>query len=1378
MKESTKYPTWQKEIGVEESEVFEKEKPYDFKEYLDEFFDFVFENKEITGKFLKSNSSYNYFDEFCKKKKKEKRFADFFVDNEGRIIYMDVKEYFDQIIKSFKDKIREENPSLDKKIDREMLAKLGFNEITLDSDDDTSESFYMDVDDFMKDKLLEVADMEYLKDVLKKLIIIHEERESKRYSSQFSFSDDEEANVKNFGWRNYDEMFDDFENQRKQTTEAFVQDTIAKMEERDKKLMFNEGEIIEKAQEFFGDVLGNDFLKSEKSQFWDWSEAVFSQLCDSQELLTLGLDIKDVQKIKPSAVWLKEEKSLVERDVNGCILPMEMDLRSALFLLFQKKQLAHSWENKSIGWRKKAKEVFDRELNYNFQRLHSFLPGYSARENRAKRLNHEYSGQWEPGGKDWLFDQETRKEIYQKIVSLEERKDIIKYITEQKRQETPQDSFVIREIDFPPGRVFSLDKIPGANNLLQKLRENNYFGLQLQDIDDFKKLDDFLEKSGWISDVREIKLGEDAVIYSGEIAGQKWFCNYPVSTMWVKNMVKTAVAIDVYDNNYESITGEYDLHNFLIQKFLPKDTKKEEYNFSPDGYNHGRYHEFFNIICLNGKSLEMEEFKVIENDFSSGRRNKSLVALYEEFQAEGRLPDNFFDLVLLNIEELSFFNGEDAFTSIKLGIDGKDYKRAREENKELIRYVFDFCWGNFQEMLKIWAKKGFPKIETKGLFMAVDPVAYLNNQIMDEKINQNDFAYSLSDWPEEWLEKVTASEAKLFYENIEKVFAQKNACFANYVETMITCGDRWEKAFPVEAKNIADLDFCVGLSYQSEEVRNWFFDSAEYIGTKNVIEFLKKFNNLTGESKYSNWHDFLLWNEAKTKLTAGELIAVIKSIETKDQCNSFYRKLAEYNRASDIKKDEPISSLEDLILRVELSVENIEEFPVELRHIFVAPYIEKRETKNFLRTREVKDLFDGKYDSRQPFVPVCKHYLKEDLGAIIKREVGSYKEKIKGTAANPQQLYYDLNELIKNKEIDGKKMKVADLFEKVPAYLEENIFEILKKNGVDIGEIFTATVHRKSDPEAWVCGNYTDCCMNFLTGKNKDYLFNEATQYFTIKKGDRIIAQSVLVDSIDKRDQSSVIVLDNIEVAHNYQQFLPILSNIYNKFWTDYSSLPVKIGTDNNDLIPTGANLERGNPYQHKKTLLWSDSRSMNMYNLPKLASREVDKNMIAFADLSQRNVEEVAKMEKEIYPDEMVNGKDRLLEVVKAQRQMEIPGAASSFTVHVGKNMAGYVVMLPEQSEIEGISGEAIHIFDMAVLPKFQNQGLAKKMLKKLLEISEIYNYPIEAETREKTSYAMLQSPSIKKMLDEWGFVISYDKKMEKYLGGEDFHYIRVQKK
>ena len=434
------------------------------------------------------------------------------------------------------------------------------------------------------------------------------------------------------------------------------------------------------------------------------------------------------------------------------------------------------------------------------------------------------------------------------------------------------------------------------------------------------------------------------------------------------------------------------------------------------------------------------------------------------------------------------------------------------------------------------------------------------------------------------------------------------------------------------------------------------------------------------------------------------------------------------------------------------------------------------ELKRLQRETRFADLVDGKLDKEQPFNPHVRKFTARPLNELLKEGMGSFKDKIRGTAQDPKGLFDSIRKLIKGREDKEESLQVQDLLREVPLDMEEDILRLLQEQRVPTGNILEATVHAKSDPEGWVCGNYTDCCMPFGDSKNTDYMFNKGTQYFTVKNNGRIIAQSVIVDSFDKETNEPVVVLDNIEVANNYKDRSAVLSRIYKTFWAEYTSKKVKIGTGYSDLIPDGAKLESNN-YSPKHQISYSDARGSSIYDLPKIKGVESLDKILTFANLTERDAETIAEMEKMAYPEGFLQGKGEALKLIQKQRELNLPGAASSFIVRQGNEPAGYLLVLPEESKMDS-SEKAAHIYDMVVLPKFQGGIVARKMMERLLDTAKAYDVPaIEFEAREGTSYRLITNPRIAKWVESKGYELAYDELLPEYLGGEDFYFVRLER-
>lgn len=667
--------------------------------------------------------------------------------------------------------------------------------------------------------------------------------------------------------------------------------------------------------------------------------------------------------------------------------------------------------------------------------------------------------------------------------------------------------------------------------------------------------------------------------------------------------------------------------------------------------------------------------------------------------------------------------------------------------------------------------------DIRGVALAYDKQRYLEGVISGTV--KNDLEFAVEDWPADWRKAVSPEEINLYYEYASDYVLLDPNGLTKYAAWRASAeGRAWAQVFKETPKRKADLDFRICLGTQTEEVRGWYKDAAEHVGSSAMQGYLLRFNTTRrADGRIANWHDVLLWSPNIRKLEAGDAKSILLSIETMDDNQEFVNLLLRYSKERDpLQTSGPIQSLRELkkrILAIESNID-LSKFPPELLEITSAPGFNLGALESMRRRADFQDLLEGKLDKEQPFRPHSRTFAGRALTEALREGLGSQKQKIRGTAKDPKGLFHALNKLVKGREIGEKKMNALNLLDSVPVDLEEEVIRLLREQQVDVGPIVEAQVHAKSDPEGWVCGNYTDCCMPFGASNNDDYMFNRSTQYFTIKYNGRIIAQSVVVDSRDRENGEDVVVLDNIEVANNYKNLTPLLSNVYQTFWTEYTSKPVKVGTGYSDLIPPGGKLE-ANRYESKTYLSYSDARGSQIYDLPKLRGVESMDKVISFANLSERDAELIAKMEAEAYPEGMAQGKAHIADILQKQRELEVPGAASSFLVRQGQEAAGYLLVLPEESEVN--SGERVaHVYDMVVLPKFRGSPIARKMMERTLDVASAYGVPIEAEARASTSYALLMNARIRKWFESKGFFLTKNEKLPQYLGGEDFYFVRFE--
>lgn len=665
--------------------------------------------------------------------------------------------------------------------------------------------------------------------------------------------------------------------------------------------------------------------------------------------------------------------------------------------------------------------------------------------------------------------------------------------------------------------------------------------------------------------------------------------------------------------------------------------------------------------------------------------------------------------------------------------------------------------------------------DLRGVAIATDKQRYLEGIVNGHE--GDDLEFALKDWPKKWLDSVSEDELTLYYDYANDYIQVDSEGLANYAAWRSGPeGKEWNDLFAGELRSKNDLDFRICIGGQTKEIRRWYKDGAEYVGNNTIQNYLLRFNSTrNSEGRLANLHDVLFWIPNIKKLEKEDVVPILNEIKTMDDNRDFVNLLPRYDKEKDpFRGQGKIQSLRELKKRVLAIESNIDlsNFPPELLDITSAPGFNLGALESIRNRNNFDDLIKGKIDKEQSFKPHKRLFAGRSLTEALSEGLGSKKKNIKGTADSPAKLFNDISQLIKGITINGKILKITDLLDDVPVEIEKEIIGLLQNHKVDIGPIVEAQIHSKSDPEGWVCGNYTDCCMPFGDPKNDDYMFNKLTQYFTVKYNGRIIAQSVVVDGMDGDTGSDVIILDNIEVANNYKNLVPLLSKVYQTFWTEYTSKPVKVGTGYSDLIPTGSVLER-NHYQPKTSLSYSDAGGSQIYDLPKMKCIESMNEIITFANITERDVDLITQMESEAYPSEMVQGREYVRDILEKQRELEVPGAVSSFFVRQGKYPAGYTLVLPEKSEVNA-DEIAAHIYDMYVLPKFRGMKVARKMMDRLIEGAAAYEVPLEMEARASTSYPLLTNGRVRDMLERKGFYLTINEKLPQYLGGEDFYFLR----
>lgn len=636
--------------------------------------------------------------------------------------------------------------------------------------------------------------------------------------------------------------------------------------------------------------------------------------------------------------------------------------------------------------------------------------------------------------------------------------------------------------------------------------------------------------------------------------------------------------------------------------------------------------------------------------------------------------------------------------------------------------------------------------------------------------------HALATWPQELRTNLQDDELQVFLQHCDQYLRiDKNLLF----QLVQNKNSLPQEIAQMQVESKTDLDFKFAFVQQPPLSREYFTKLSSKIGVASAKAYLMRFQSLWAGRHAADWHDLLMWTDNARQFDNQELKELLANTQTVDDHQLLINLIGRYRREDDkLRSSGPIQSVRTLASRVSAieSGTNLANLPAEISQILTAPGFNHGDLKRMQKEVWFRDLCDGVLDKEQPFTPTSKEYISRDLSRCLKEALGERSKGIAGTADDPKKLFASLRQLLNSTAAGSESLKVTDLLQNVPHHLRSEVIALLKTQHVDLGELLTASVHAKSDPEGWVCGNYTDCCMPFGSDKNDDYMRNKSTQYFTIKNSaGRIIAQSVIVDAYDQRNQQDVIVLDNIEVAHNATFLSPQLAKVYSEFWSGYTSLPVKVGASYNDLLPLEAKLEP-NHYLPKTQLRYSDARGSQVYNVPKLESVPAPETLLTLANISRRDAKLIAQIERSAYPAEMVQGIDYIQEILEKTQQLQVPGGAASFYVREGKEVAGYTLLLPEASEF--VPGQQVaHIYDMAVLPKYRSGKVMFKMWERILESAANYQLPIEAEARGSTTYALLENARVHRWLAKHGFSKTNSKQLKGYLGGEDFYLVRLEK-
>lgn len=372
----------------------------------------------------------------------------------------------------------------------------------------------------------------------------------------------------------------------------------------------------------------------------------------------------------------------------------------------------------------------------------------------------------------------------------------------------------------------------------------------------------------------------------------------------------------------------------------------------------------------------------------------------------------------------------------------------------------------------------------------------------------------------------------------------------------------------------------------SADIQGWFSTLAKAVGEELAWDYIGNRNR----------HDQLFFVENMLeKMPVVQLKHIL--LQVRHNFTQFSQAVNAYVSTDEGQK---IQSYKEFVKCVELQKNQIvfsSDAPQVLKEkileMLEAPGVNVASVKNFYADKSNWPLILGQEDEKAIFHSHKEEFFNEPLHMLVLKALGCRSNKTLPLAENPGLLFKKLSLLAKSAG-----MKVENLVKEVPQEIKNQVIELLREHKTPMGDVYTAEVLAKSDPRGWVIGDWTNCCMQFGTGKNDEYMRRRDMAYFIISLNGRPIAQSVVVAAQKSNDALSLenatladfdaIALDNVEVSHNFTQHNAVINQCYRDFWSNYSrSHQVIIGLGHNDSTPSTKKV--GNYWKPLRTMVYSD---------------------------------------------------------------------------------------------------------------------------------------------------------------------------------------------
>lgn len=348
------------------------------------------------------------------------------------------------------------------------------------------------------------------------------------------------------------------------------------------------------------------------------------------------------------------------------------------------------------------------------------------------------------------------------------------------------------------------------------------------------------------------------------------------------------------------------------------------------------------------------------------------------------------------------------------------------------------------------------EVDLRGLLIANNQNKYLQELMLAKAENReiDSLKLAISLLTDEQKQVLSKQELAIFHQNFTDYLSLCPDGLHRLAESKINASEELKSLFDLPINTQAELNFRLSISQQGSEVQTWCAQLANCIGGRQCQDYILRFNPTFIDNRVANWHDALYWVENINNLrTAAEVKSVLSNVHTVDDNNLFKTLLAKYSHVLD-KNSTPINSLRELQARTIALESNVDlsMLPDNVIAITTSPGFSMAELKEFISKPKFTDLIEGKYDLNQPFVAQKRTYPTVPLAQTLSRALGSRKNKIAGTATNPQRLFSQVQKLIKDhNQRYGEKLSLESLLQNVPPTIEASIADLLKEQHVDPG---------------------------------------------------------------------------------------------------------------------------------------------------------------------------------------------------------------------------------------------------------------------------------------------------------------------------------------